>query len=43
MTILDKIIVDKRKEVALKKSIIPVTQLENQYYSIVKQIHWPMP
>jgi indole-3-glycerol phosphate synthase len=28
MTILDKIIADKYKEVALKKSIIPVTQLE---------------
>ena len=29
MTILDKIIADKYKEVALKKSIIPVSQLEN--------------
>lgn len=29
MTILDKIIVDKKQEVALKKSIIPVSQLEN--------------
>lgn len=28
MTILDQIIADKRKEVALKKSIIPVSQLE---------------
>ena len=28
MTILEKIIADKRKEVALKKSIIPVSQLE---------------
>ncbi len=28
MTILDKIIADKRKEVALKKSVIPVSQLE---------------
>lgn len=28
MNILDKIVVDKRKEVALKKSIIPVSQLE---------------
>ena len=28
MTILDKIIADKRKEVALKKAIIPVAQLE---------------
>ena len=28
MTILDKIIVDKRKEVSLKKTIIPVSQLE---------------
>lgn len=28
MTILDKIIVDKRKEVALKKTVIPVSQLE---------------
>jgi len=28
MTILDKIIVDKRKEVALKKQLIPVKQLE---------------
>ncbi len=29
MTILDKIIVDKRREVELKKQLIPVTQLEN--------------
>lgn len=29
MNILDKIIIDKRKEVLLKKSLIPVTQLEN--------------
>ncbi len=29
MTILDKIIADKYKEVALKKSIIPILQLEN--------------
>lgn len=29
MNILDKIIVDKRKEVALKKQLIPVSQLEN--------------
>lgn len=28
MNILDKIVADKRKEVALKKSVIPVTQLE---------------
>ena len=28
MTILDKIIADKRKEVALKKAVIPVAQLE---------------
>jgi len=28
MTILDKIIADKRKEIALKKAVIPVTQLE---------------
>jgi indole-3-glycerol phosphate synthase len=28
MTILDKIITDKRKEVALKKAVIPVSQLE---------------
>jgi hypothetical protein len=28
MNILDKIIVDKRREVILKKSIIPVSQLE---------------
>lgn len=28
MNILDKIVLDKRKEVALKKSIIPVSQLE---------------
>ncbi|WP_343487808.1 indole-3-glycerol phosphate synthase TrpC [Allomuricauda sp. d1] len=28
MNILDKIIVDKRKEVALKKSILPISQLE---------------
>lgn len=29
MNILDKIIIDKRQEVILKKSIIPVSQLEN--------------
>jgi indole-3-glycerol phosphate synthase len=29
MNILDKIIVDKKKEVILKKSLIPVSQLEN--------------
>lgn len=29
MTILDKIIVDKRREVELKKQLIPVTHLEN--------------
>ena len=29
MNILDKIIIDKRREVELKKSIIPVSQLEN--------------
>ncbi|MDT0646089.1 indole-3-glycerol phosphate synthase TrpC [Zunongwangia sp. F260] len=29
MNILDKIIADKRKEVALKKTIVPVSQLEN--------------
>ena len=29
MNILDKIILDKKREVELKKSIIPVTQLEN--------------
>ncbi len=29
MDILEKIIADKRREVALKKSIIPVSQLEN--------------
>lgn len=29
MTILDKIIIDKKREVELKKSIIPVSQLEN--------------
>lgn len=29
MTILDKIITDKKKEVALKKLVIPVSQLEN--------------
>ena len=28
MNILDKIIIDKRREVILKKSIIPVSQLE---------------
>ena len=28
MNILDKIIIDKRREVLLKKSIIPVSQLE---------------
>ncbi len=29
MNILDKIIADKKQEVKLKKSIIPVSQLEN--------------
>lgn len=29
MTILDKIIADKKREVALKKQMIPITQLEN--------------
>jgi len=29
MTILDKIIIDKRQEVILKKSVIPISQLEN--------------
>ena len=29
MTLLDKIIVDKKREVILKKQLIPVTQLEN--------------
>jgi len=29
MTILDKIIIDKRQEVLLKKSVIPIEQLEN--------------
>lgn len=29
MTILDKIIIDKRQEVLLKKSVIPISQLEN--------------
>lgn len=29
MNILDKIVLDKRKEVGLKKSLIPVSQLEN--------------
>ncbi|CAM3693750.1 indole-3-glycerolphosphate synthase [Flavobacterium saliperosum S13] len=29
MTILDKIITDKKREVALKKQLIPITQLEN--------------
>ena len=28
MNLLDKIIIDKRREVKLKKSIIPVSQLE---------------
>ena len=28
MNILDKIIIDKKREVALKKSIVPVSQLE---------------
>ena len=28
MNILDKIVIDKRKEVALKKDLIPVSQLE---------------
>lgn len=31
MTILDKIIVDKRREVALKKIITPISQLENSF------------
>ena len=29
MTILDKIIADKKREVQLKKQLIPVAQLEN--------------
>lgn len=29
MTILDKIIIDKRQEVSLKKTLIPISQLEN--------------
>lgn len=29
MNILDKIVADKRKEVGLRKSLIPVKQLEN--------------
>lgn len=29
MNILDKIIIDKKREIILKKSIIPITQLEN--------------
>ncbi|WP_086477096.1 MULTISPECIES: indole-3-glycerol phosphate synthase TrpC [Arenibacter] len=29
MNILDKIVIDKRKEVALKKSIVPISQLES--------------
>ena len=29
MNILDRIIIDKRREVILKKSIIPISQLEN--------------
>jgi indole-3-glycerol phosphate synthase len=33
MNILDKIIVDKRREVILKKSIIPVSQLEASVFS----------
>ena len=28
MNILDKIVLDKRKEVNLRKSLIPITQLE---------------
>jgi indole-3-glycerol phosphate synthase len=32
MNILDKIIIDKRREVLLKKSIIPVTQLEHSVF-----------
>ncbi len=32
MNILDRIIVDKKREVVLKKSIIPVTQLENSIF-----------
>lgn len=32
MNILDKIIVDKKREVILKKSIIPVSQLENSVF-----------
>jgi len=31
MNILDKIVADKRKEVALKKGLIPISQLENTY------------
>ncbi len=32
MNILDKIIVDKKREVVLKKSIIPVSQLESSVF-----------
>jgi indole-3-glycerol phosphate synthase len=32
MNILDKIIVDKKREVILKKSIIPVLQLETSIF-----------
>ena len=28
MNILDKIVIDKRKEVELRKSVIPINQLE---------------
>jgi indole-3-glycerol phosphate synthase len=38
MNILDKIIVDKRREVILKKSIIPVSQLEASVFSQKKTI-----
>ena len=38
MNILDKIIVDKRREVILKKSIIPVSQLESSVFFEKKTI-----
>ena len=40
MNILDKIVADKYREVELKKSIFPVSQLENSilFVSPVKEI-----
>ena len=38
MNILDKIIIDKKREVILKKSIIPISQLEASVFFEKKTI-----